>query len=109
MPVTLCLVSFLKELSRQLTGQGGKHAEYDLKSRRTEQTMTEAPGTPPSAARLLRRLATPAAPTGLESLDPPEAAAPMEDARQRLEAAERLLKRLAAGTPDVDEATIDRI
>jgi hypothetical protein len=71
--------------------------------------MTDAPNTPPSAAKLLRRLATPSPPTALESLGLPEAAAPMGDARQRLDAAERLLKRLAAGTSDIDEATIDRI
>jgi S1-C subfamily serine protease len=71
--------------------------------------MTDAPSSPPSAAKLLRRLSTPSPPTALESLGLPEAHTPTGDAHQRLVAAERLLKRLASGTPDIDEATIDRI
>ena len=69
---------------------------------------------PPSPTKLLRRLVMPKSVDGLESaglegLIQPEAGSPMVDARQRLAAAERLLKQLASGAPNVDEATIDRI
>jgi len=65
----------------------------------------------PSAGRLLKRLTTLAPDSALEGLGLPEAAAaaPMADAQSRLEVGRRRLLHLAAGTSDVDEATVDRI
>lgn len=75
--------------------------------------MTDVPGNAPSAARLLRRLSKPAplaAVAGLESVAVPEAARSMTaEPKQLLAAADRLLKRLAGGTADVDEAVVDRL
>lgn len=59
----------------------------------------------PSSSRLLRRLAMPAA--GLESAG--LETSPMAEAQERLEAAKRLLLRMAANRADVDEAVIDRM
>lgn len=70
----------------------------------------EAPS--PAARRLLGRLATPAGAGGLEGgLEAAAAveAAPDLDRRERLEEAERVLRRLAAGARDIDETVIDRL
>jgi hypothetical protein len=58
----------------------------------------------PSAKQLISRLSVPAAGTELES-----AAPQILGSSERLEAARNVLKRLAKGTPDVDEAVIDQL
>ncbi|AWJ89006.1 serine protease [Azospirillum baldaniorum] len=71
--------------------------------------MAKASETGLTAQRLLKRLALPAPVLRLEGAGGTAPAGPVTDPRQRLEAARRLLAQLAAGTPDVDEAVVDRI